>query len=322
MQTGIQAGVESGTRGTMRDRLRRLSSAAKTNNSLQAGGSAVQWWGLNSSDLGVTGVEWGDSTELESQLTADFDGDGKDDITVWRPVPEGAYFFSINSSDFTIRQTGFGQAFDNPYAVGDYDGDGIDDPAVYRCPETFGTCYFYYRQSSIPDSGNYAVAWGVGQEFDFVPFPGDFNGDGRRDFAIQGESPSNPGNGIFYININGTSSFSGVEWGLLTDRVVSGDFDGDGKSDFTVTRPDANSVLWWYVLEQDGGTQFVPWGDIQDFETPGDYDGDGRDDFAIYRWNTTDATFWVQPSNGSSYFAVTWGQPEDRPVAFLSVGNQ
>ncbi|MEQ1761980.1 MAG: FG-GAP-like repeat-containing protein [Pyrinomonadaceae bacterium] len=307
--------------GTMRERLRNLGKSAGQN-SLQAGGNVIQWWGLNSSDLGVTGVELGDPSQFDAPLTADFDGDGKDDMTVWRPVTEGAYFFSINSSDFTLRQTGFGQEFDNPYAVGDYDGDGVDDPAVYRCPQDApGTCYFYYRPSSIPNPGDWAVAWGFGQGFDFLPFPGDFNGDGKRDFAVQAESPNNPNNGIFYITLNGSFQFSAIEWGLFTDRLVSGDFDGDGKSDITVTRVDANDVLWWYVLEQDGGTRFVPWGDGLDFETPGDYDGDGRDDFAIYRWNATDSTFWVQPANGSSHFAVTWGQPGDYPVSYFFVGQ-
>lgn len=304
------------SRVSQRERIRNRA-AVKSN--LQGGGSPILWYGLNSNDFGFTGVAWGDS-DLDEPLTADFDGDGSDDITVWRPAlaEEFAYFYSINSSDYTFRSSAFGQLFDNPYVVGDYDGDGVDDPAVFRCPETPGTCYFYYRASTNPDIGIYAIAFGSGQLGDLLPFVGDFNGDGLNDFAVQAAAPSNPENGIFYIGMNGSFDVTGVEWGLLNDFLVSGDFDGDGKSDITVTRM-IDGTLWWYVLEQDGGTQFVPWGQDFDFEAPGDYDGDGRDDFAIYRWNDTDAFFWVQPSNGDTHFGVPWGQPGDYPISFFFV---
>ncbi len=300
---------------TMRDRRKNRAEEAKNN--LQGGSSPIQWWGLNSSDFGVFTAFWGESNG-DDPLMADFDGDGKDDIAVWRPVPGGAYFFSLNSTDFTLRQVGSGQAGDNPFAVADYDGDGKDDPAIYRCPfDAPGACLFAYRPSSIPNSGDFVVQWGFGQGDDWIPYSGDFNGDGLADFAIQGASPNNPNNGVFYVTINGVYNFTQYEWGLFTDRPVSGDFDGDGKSDIAVTRVDANGILQWYIYENDGGIQIVAWGLDLDFEAQGDYDGDGKDDIATYRWNTTDATFWVLPSNGNPHYAVTWGQPGDFPAAFF-----
>lgn len=303
-------------RGSMRDRLQ--NGAVATNDNALAG-ATIQWWGLNSNDFAVSTVDWGDYL-TDYALTADFDGDGSDDITVWRPVPEGAYFFSLDSSDFTFRQVRFGQEFDNPYIVGDFDGDGTDDPAVFRCPQNApGTCHFHFRPSSIPNPGDWAVGWGFGQGMDLLPYPGDFNGDGKQDFAVQGATQNNPDNGIFWILLNGSFEVSAVEWGLFTDRLVSGDFDGDGKSDITVARIDENDIWWWYVLEQDGGMRFVPWGNGFDLLTPGDYDGDGQDDFAVYHEGGPNATFWVQPSNGSSHFVVPWGAPGDYPVARLFV---
>ena len=302
----------------MRDRLRMQAESLNSGSAVAGAGTPLQWWGLNSSNFSVSTAEWG-SYPGDDPLTADFDGDGKDDFTVWRPdldgVDEGSYWYSLDSSTFTARQVHFGGKLDNPIVVGDYDGDGIDDPAVFRCPQQGAdTCYFFYRPSSMPNTGDWAVAWGFGEGFDLLPYPGDFNGDGKQDFAVQQESPTNPGTGIFYIAINGSFEFSSAEWGSLSDTLISGDFDGDGRSDITVGRFDENDVLWWYVLERDGGMRFVPWGNWPDLPVPGDYDGDGQDDFAIYRDNITDSTYWVLPSNGTSHFAVTWGQPFDTPL--------
>lgn len=308
--------IEKRSRLSMREILR---NRVANQESLAQGVGPITWWGLNSNDFGVSTVQWGDSG-VDNPMTADFDGDGRDDITVWRPNAQGSHFYSINSSDFTVRDVTFGGPLDNPYAVADYDGDGKDDPATYRCPTgTPGQCYFYYRPSSIPNPGDWAVAWGFGEGFDFLPLVGDYDGDGLDDFCVQGASPSNPNNGVFYISHNGDFDFKAVEWGELFDRLVSADFDGDGANDITVTRVDENDVLWWYVYENDGGIQLVPWGDGLDFEAPGDYNGDGKDDFGAYRWNTTDATFWILPGGGGSPSAVTWGQPGDVPLAYYLV---
>lgn len=303
-----------------RSRRERLRAKAFGGESLAPSSSPLQWYGLNNPGPGINAAEFGDFT-TDEPLTADFDGDGKDDITVWRDAGPGqqAYFYSINSSDFTLRVEPFGTANDNPYPTADYDGDNIDDPAVYRCPDTPGQCYFYYLGTlNNPNRYFTFIPFGNGQVGDYLPYPGDFDGDGRHDFAIQAPSPFDPSLGVFYIAINGTFEFYGRQWGRLNDRLVPGDFDGDGRSDITVTRV-TGGALWWYVLESDEGTQFVQWGSDLDFETPGDYNGDGRDDFAVYRWNSTDATFWIQPSNGAANYAVPWGGPDDYPISYFFV---
>ena len=101
----------------------------------------------------------GGNFNISTDLVGDFDGDGKDDITVYRRDPEGSYWYSLDSSTYTLRQVHFGGELDNPFVVGDYDGDGIDDPATFRCPQDApGICYFFYRKSTAPNSGD----WGVG----------------------------------------------------------------------------------------------------------------------------------------------------------------
>ena len=86
----------------------------------------------------------------------------------------------------------FGQIGDNPLIVGDYDGDGSADPAVFRCdnPEFLSVvaeqCTFFYQGSA--GSGITFVPWGVSAPF-IRPYPGDFDGDGRMDFAVHRPRP-------------------------------------------------------------------------------------------------------------------------------------
>lgn len=316
---GLAGGAKQ-RRVSGRERIR--AKAMGSPDRFQLGGSQMQWWTQlnNMPSFGaISTVDWG-NTGTDEPLAADFDGDGSDDVTVWRTgsfFGDQAYYYSINSADFTARTVAFGTQNDNPMIVGDYDGDGIDDPAVYRCPSVgSGQCYFYYLGSlNNPEEIISYVPFGTGSLDTYLPVRGDYNGDGKFDFVLQGADPGDPESGVFYIYISGTNEFTGVQWGRLSDRLIPGDFDGDGKADIAVTRV-IDDALYWFVLESDGGVQGFQWGGPLDFEVAGDYDGDGKDDFAVYRWNDTDATFFIQPSGGTAY-SVNWGGPFDYPVAFF-----
>lgn len=244
----------------------------------------------------------------------DFDGDGKDDPAVWTPGPPSVANFKIfQTSTNTIRTEIFGQEGDDPAIVGDYDGDNKADPAVFRCPAIGtgdGQCYFFYKGSNNNPGGNITfVPWGFGEDGDFFPLIGDFDGDGKFDYCIQRANPNSPSQGQFVLLKSQTLGVEFINWGLSSDFLIPGDYDGDGKWDFVVRRT-VNGGRQNWVLLRTGATGMIPWGITGDVSTPGDYDGDGKTDIAIWRPSTNPDQnyFWVLNSNGFTLTQFEWGQ--------------
>ena len=275
-------------------------------------GPPIFWYsdinGTNQQGVGQLGDSATDFIVVE-----DFDGDGKDDPTVWTEAPGGQANFKIfQSSTNTVRLEYFGQTNDDPAVIGDYDGDGKADPAVYRCPqqgEPAGQCYFFYRGSLNNPSGNVTyVPWGYGNDGDFFPYVGDFDGDGKNDFCVQASVPGAPSQGVFYLAKSGGGA-EYIGWGLSTDFIIPGDYDGDGKTDFCVRRT-SSGVHTYYLLTRTGATSQVQWGITGDASAPGDYDGDGKTDIATWRGSQTpgDSRYWILNSSNGSITQFTWGQ--------------
>jgi hypothetical protein len=227
-------------------------------------------------------------TNIKSR--ADFDGDGKTDLSVFRPS-EGNWYLNRSTAGFTVANWGLSTDLLVP---GDYDGDNIADVAVFRP----STGQWYILRSS--DSGYAAPVFGANGD---VPQAGDYDGDGKTDLAV-----FRPSTNVWYI-LNSGGGTTITAFGAAGDVPVRGDYDGDGKTDIAVFRPSTNQ---WWIARSGGGTTVNTFGTTGDKLVPADYDGDNKDDLAIYR-PSTGQWWWLRSSDGVAA-AVTFGILTDIPV--------
>ncbi len=228
-----------------------------------------------------------------SKTRADFDGDRKSDISVYRPS-EGNWYLNRSTAGFTGVH--FGDVSD-VIVPGDFDGDGKADISVWR-PST-GT---WFRLNS--GNGQFVVTQ-FGTTGD-IPQATDFDGDHKDDLAV-----FRPSSGTWYWLNSSNGQFNAVQFGQNGDRPVAGDYDGDGKSDVCVYRP-ANGA--WYRLNSDNGQFYaVGFGLSTDLPVPADYDGDGKQDVAVFR--PSNGMWYRLNSSNGQFAAVQFGASGDIPAA-------
>ncbi|MDQ3749985.1 MAG: FG-GAP-like repeat-containing protein [Acidobacteriota bacterium] len=141
---------------------------------------------------------------VNRSATADFDGDGRSDISVFRPSDGTWYLMQSGSNTFRAQQ--FGMMGDK-IVPGDYDGDGRIDFAVFRQVSMSGI--WYILQSS--DNAFRAVQWGLATD---KAVPGDYDGDGRTDIAVYR-------NGVWYIAQSSNGQFATHQFGASSDIPVA-----------------------------------------------------------------------------------------------------
>jgi hypothetical protein len=224
----------------------------------------------------------------------DFDGDGKVEISVFRPS-SGTWYIRYTGTPTTDALV-WGGGDDIP-VPGDYDGDGRIDIAVFR-PST-GTWYIRYTSTVLTG----ALVWGGAGD---IPVPADFDGDGKTDIAI-----FRPSTGTWYIRYTATPTSAALVWGGGGDVPVPVDFDGDGKAEIAVFRPSTGT---WYIRYTATPTSAaLVWGGGGDVPVAADFDGDGKAEIAVFRPST--GTWYIRYTATPTSAALVWGGGGDVPVA-------
>ncbi|MEO6390614.1 MAG: FG-GAP-like repeat-containing protein [Pyrinomonadaceae bacterium] len=272
----------------------------------------------------------------------DFNADGRDDISVYRPGGSGTsiWYPAPNLNGYLFGLQG------DIIAPGDYTGDGVPDLAVYRP----STGYWYHTKSLVNTTTEFtSIRWGSAGD---IPVAADYDDDGKCDVAV-----FRPSQGAWYIRNSADNSLRSVQWGTAGDIPVAGDYDGDGRVDIAVYRPSAGAWyilrssngqmlsygfgaigdrpvaadydgdgttdisvfrpsdgVWYSIRSFDGSFVAQPWGTSGDVPSPGDFDGDGKADLAVFRHDATFGYWYVLRSSNNSMQYLQWGSPNDLPV--------
>ncbi len=199
-------------------------------------------WLTRSSLSGVINQRvWGVPGDVPA--VADYNGDMKDDIAIWR---SGPWYIVYDNGAAEMKPWGLGGDF--PVAA-DYDGDNHADLAVWR-PST-GTWWILNSGFQFGYAPDYftAIQWGLPGD---IPIPFDYDGDGRGELIIFRQS-----NGTWFIRSTVSSETTAIQWGLPGDVPTYGDFDGDRLNDLAVYRPGNGT---WYIRCRSGQILVRQWG--------------------------------------------------------------
>ncbi len=224
----------------------------------------------------------------------DYDGDGKADVSVFRPSEDRWYV--LRSSDSGLTQPFFGTAGDIPTPA-DFNGDGKTDIAIFR--PSSGDWWYLDSITSVFTG----MHWGSNGD---IPLPSDVDGDGKADYVVY-----HPANNYWYRLTSGTGQVSEKYFGAAGDKPLIGDFDGDGKADPAIFRP--STGVFWYMSSIDSVHRAIQWGTSTDIPVPADYDGDRKTDAAVYRPST--GAWYIFNSSNGSVTSMNFGISEDKPVA-------
>jgi hypothetical protein len=204
--------------------------------------------------------------------TADFNGDGKDEVLVFNGSDWNMPYLGLLADDgnnglkliarYDSTLPGWQMKKSDKFFVGDFDGDGKADVYVFNGSD-WSMPYLGMLHSTgtglqvVKRFDSALPGWQMKPTDQF--HVGDFNGDHKADlFVFNGNAWSMPYLGMLASsgnNLSMATRYDGTmpDWQMKpTDQHFVGDFDGDGKADLYVFNGDAWSMAYLGMLKSNG----------------------------------------------------------------------
>ena len=262
-------------------------------------------------------------------ISGDFNGDGKYDFAIiggdgWSTIPVA---FSNGDGSFNVTNVAnsnipvWSNAFDVKVISGDFNGDRKTDIALVggnnwaTIPVAFSNGDGSFNVTNLANS--YIPIWSRAEGAKVLN--GDFNNDGKDDFALVGGAgwatipvAFSNGDGSFIVT-NVTNSNIPIWSRVSGAKITTGDFNGDRKTDIAMAGGDGWSTIPVAFSNGDGSfnvtnvaNSYIPvWAKVAGVRmSSGDFNADGMNDLVLVGgdgWSTIPVAF----SNGDGSFNVT-----------------
>ncbi|MBL1201109.1 MAG: S8 family serine peptidase [Nostoc sp. GBBB01] len=257
-------------------------------------------------------------------LTGDFNGDGRDDLANvfqnGRRADIDVYISnngSFTNQRWATQQGGFWN--NQKWLVGDFNGDGLDDLAKVFNDGNQASIDVHVSNGSSFTIGRWATRQG-GFANNQKWLVGDFNGDGRDDFASVFNDANQASINVYLSNGN---SLENVGWATQQggfseeQKWLAGDFNGDGRDDLANVFNDANQASIDVHLSNGKSFTNQRWATQQggfwneQKWLAGDFNSDGQDDLGNVFNEANQASIDVHLSNGNSFTNQRWATQQD-----------